>query len=193
MTPFINSTSNSSGWTTMRNQKDTFEFSDWLDFLLVNGLTLVVIGLIFLSGGCGTGVGNPEGMPLGESVSIGSQSQAIVDQYNANSSPSEPNGVECGSFTGESALNDVETGHQCIRDAFVACHPARYLLNQTLPDDTQFVSYVAVEPTSSFPLACQLRVHTLSSDVSSFIGEDEKTCTTLSESEPIELACGIGM
>ncbi|HLG21150.1 MAG TPA: hypothetical protein VI895_15230, partial [Bdellovibrionota bacterium] len=114
-----------------------------------------------------------------------------MDQYAQNTAPSELNGVECGSFTGASSLNDVDAGRQCVRKAFSECRPARYLLDQTAADGSRFVSYVAVEPTSFVSPACQLHVHTVSNDSSRFVGDSEKTCNTLDPLEAIELACGI--
>lgn len=147
----------------------------------LNSLVLGVIFSIFL-GSCGTGTGNPEV----NATHGGSEPdfEAPIQEYNENDI-AQIGGVDCGSFTDQSTPDQIESGRQCIRDAFAACNSARYLLDETNAEGERFVSFVAVETST-----CQLRVHTVSEDASRFVGDQTQTCSTLTE--PIELACGIG-
>jgi len=171
---------------------------EWQDFIALNILTLFVIFLILVFGGCGTGVGNPEGnatplfAPTDENFNVEPNFDAPIDEYNSNTAHSQPNGVDCLSFTQASSLGDVNAGRSCIRNALDNCNPARYLLDEITGSGSRFVSFVSVEITQSAPLSCQLRVHTVSDDSARFVGDEEKTCDEVSANEVLELACGIG-
>lgn len=156
----------------------------------LKGLTIGVILLIW-PGGCGTGTGNPEtASTLAGGRDTGADLLGPADDYMNSDAPLQSGGIECGSFLNSADAASVEAGRQCIRDAFAACQPARYFFQEQTSDGKWFVSFVAVEVTSTSPLACQLNVHTVSEDPSRFVGDQTKTCSTLTE--PIELACGIG-
>jgi hypothetical protein len=163
------------------------------EFILLNLLAVVLAGLV-VSGGCGTCVGNPEctaasfgaGSPTGagEGRSI---FQGPIDQYNAL----EGKAVDCGSFTGDSTVAAQDAGRACIENARSNCLAARYLMDEVDTDQKRLVSFVGVEEASADPKTCQLRVHTVSEQTSVFIGDREKTCSTLGADEVLALACGI--
>jgi hypothetical protein len=193
----------------MRNDRPKpSDFSEWIDFILLNGLTIFVIVLIFFAGGCGTGVGNPDGLPGAQGtdaafdapdpaaeplVASALDFNAPIKKYETANVLNQANGVDCGSFTGNSSVSEVDDGRQCTRNAFLACTPSKYLLNRTNSDGSRFVSYVGIEVILSNPLTCQVRVHTVSNDSGTkFIGDEEKICQALNGTEMIELACGVG-
>jgi hypothetical protein len=174
MTPSTNSTSNSSGWTAMPSKRD---------LLLLNGLALGVILLILL-GGCGLLTGNPEDQLGANRAPSGTEFLDPTSDYLGAGAAGASAGTNCGYFTGQSPPAEVETGRDCIRNAFTTCQAAFYLFDETKSDGTRFASFVTVLSS------CGLTVHAVSTDPTRFIGEDTKTCSEISE--PIEMACGIG-
>lgn len=173
MTPFTNLTFNFSGLIPMNKKY-------WVLWIF-----------IFLAPlGCGVGIGNGLfGDPTAPSASFDGgpdlDFSAPIDEYN------ESTFDDCGSFTEDSTIAQVDAGRECIHDAFDACNESKYLYNKTNADGSQFVSFVSVEITSSEPLECQLRVHTVSDVPPENIGDEEKTCTTFDSDELPEVACGI--
>ena len=189
---FINLISNFLGWIAMWIKR-------WIDLIMINLLAVLVIVLILFQG-CGTGIGNPEnrednGFPTAtfanEKEPDEEEFQTVIDEYTNNDNLIQSGGVECGSYTEQSSLNQIDTGRQCIRDALQTCKAARYLLDQTLSSDQRFTSSVSVKIASASPLTCQLHVHTVSSDSSKFVGNREKSCSSLGAAESIELACNL--
>ena len=182
---------------------DRFSPDGWLDFFLINALTILVLGLFFWGSGCGIGGGNPCDRPGGTceagvaTSSDGSPELSPADkaaaahfedpitEYYASTLDQQPNGVDCGAFTNSSELGAVTAGRQCIRDALTACRPAKYLLDQR----NTLVSFVSVVPTSAKD--CELHVHTVSNDSSMFVGDKKASCAKITVQEMPELACGI--
>jgi hypothetical protein len=172
-------------------RKRTSNASDWVDFILVNLLAATVHMLIALSG-CGTCVGNPECTPEAQGDGLftptkADQFQAVIDQYGALGASV----ADCGSFTEDSAVADVDAGRACIRERLEDCAPARYLLDRTTGEGPRSVSFVGVE-ASGTPGLCRLRVHTVSDDPLLILGDHEEVCFESPPEEVLELACGIG-
>jgi hypothetical protein len=165
----------------------------WLDLLLVNGLTILVILLILFGGGCGIVTGNPEAREdaFGEGELAGEPSPAPdsfgvpLEEFRVSS------GSSCGSFNDGSTASAIEGGQQCIRTALTNCTASKYLIDQTNTNGQRFVSFVEVKVTSTSPLSCEVAIHTVSSESSRFVGDKRASCTSISVAEPIELACGI--
>jgi len=168
---------------------------DFLDLLLVHGLTLFVVLLILMSGGCGTGCGNPgcEAGASGAGIPFNSPDSEDVVMLNFDLPIAEYQNstaeVDCGSYSHASTYGEVLAGRQCIRENLEKCLSARYLLNQYNANSSRFVSFVAVEEDQAE--GCQLHVHTVSSDPNQVLGDLEATCTELGLDEIPELACGI--
>ncbi|MFH1016619.1 MAG: hypothetical protein V1798_00380 [Pseudomonadota bacterium] len=155
-------------------------------------LVLFPLGSVPTSG-CGTCVGNPECVP-GFNANAGIQGPTSEDfagpiRHYQNAAPDVK---DCGAFTEQSKLEDVEAGRSCIRTSLADCTLAKYLLNETTSRGYSFVSFVGVELTAEGATTCQLRVHTVSSDSARFLGDEEKTCASVGASDTLELACSVG-
>jgi hypothetical protein len=151
--------------------------------------------LILFPLACGTGIGN--GI-WGDPTTPPSNSAAIPageDRDNSFSIPiyeySQSTFSDCGKFTEQSSVAEVDAGRACIHNAFDTCTESKYLLNKLNSDDSRFVSFVSVEKIPEDETTCQLRVHTVSNVPPNPI-DVEKTCTTLQPGEYIETACGVG-
>ncbi len=156
-------------------------------------LLLLLISVI----ACGTGIGNGFRDPTNSGVSTSpiaipplSQDEinGPINEYNADNSV-----VDCGSFTENSTLNNVDQGRSCIYESFNSgegCIEAKYLLNKTNADGSRFVSFVKVS-SNGVGEDCKLRVHTVSNVPPENIGDVTRTCTTLEVNEIPETACGI--
>jgi len=165
----------------------------WVDLILINGFAIVLILVVLLVPGCGTGIGNPTGasVPSGSSIAELNFEDPINEYQTVDFGPSTTEGIDCGSFSGTSSIAEVDAGRQCIRDALTACLPAKYLFDETTLDQKHLVSFVKVELTELVSPACQLRVHTVSDDPDRFVGDITKTCASLEVDEILELACGV--
>lgn len=149
---------------------------------------ILLLTIIFPA--CGTIIGNGITDPTGPSMSP-------IDAPNSNdydfSAPIEEyttSGLaDCGSFTENSTVAEIDVGRQCIRDALEDCIASKYLYNKENSDGSRFVSFVSV--TESTPGICKLRVHTVSNVEPNPIGDQIRTCTTLQANEIPEVACGI--
>jgi hypothetical protein len=129
----------------------------WVDLILVNGITILVILLIVLGTGCGIITGNPEDRPEGSGDALGATDFETPAQEYA----SAPTGItNCGSFDNQSTANEIEVGQQCIRDALTDCTPAKYFIDQTNLEGKRFVSFVEVVATGS-PPTCSVNIHTV--------------------------------
>ncbi len=168
----------------------------WNDFIWINGVVLLLIGLIVASAGCGTGTGNPETASSFDGAAPSTTNfDAVISEYlgaEVLGSGGSSLRTECGSYVGNAPPRNVDAGRNCIRTSLTACQEARYLLDETLTDGSRFVSFVAVEITGSSPTTCQLRVHTVSSDPNRFVGSWEAACASVGANEEIELACDFG-
>ncbi len=159
-------------------------------------LTLTFLSIILaVIISCGTGIGNGIWDPT-NSVHIGEDINPLrssdinqpIDEYEDTNTT-----VDCGSFTEQSTLLDVDQGRSCIYDSFTSgegCIDAKYLLNKTNIDGSRFISFVWVQ-SDDFGGNCKLRVHTVSNIPPNEIGNKIRTCTELQYSEIPEVACGI--
>lgn len=181
MTPSTNSPSNFSGLTTMFKKQN-------------KSVTLLLLISVIA---CGTGIGNGFRDPTNSGISTTPISLPPLSQGEINEPINEYNAdnsvVDCGSFTQNSTLNEVDQGRSCIYESFHSgegCIEAKYLLNKTNADGSRFVSFVKVS-TDDMGGDCKLRVHTVSNVQPENIGNVIRTCTTLGQNEIPETACGI--
>lgn len=175
---------------------------EWQEILWIHALAISLVILILVATGCGTGIGNPEneyasGSGAGAPVSADPAPQAgeiagPAEEYAALDFSGKIDAIDCGAYTEKSDLSAVDTGRLCIRAAFSECRTAKYLLDATNIAGARFVSFVSVAPTGENPEVCTLSIHTVSNDPTKFVGDARATCGELSETESIELACGIG-
>ncbi len=143
--------------------------------------------LVTILSACGTIIGNGITDPTGPSSSPISgpplDYNIAIEEYEQNTS------ADCGSFTENNSVSEIDAGRQCIRDALETCTESKYLYNKHNTDSSRFVSFVSVEQTQ--PDECRLRVHTISNVAPNPIGNKIKTCTTIEPNEIPEVACGI--
>lgn len=166
----------------MQSISSTFSCSDWIKMTKYR-LIPNIFSLLLLLQGCGTGVGNPSVYGVtGESFTI------ITSEYASYDVMKKPSGIDCGSFTQDSSPASIESGQDCMRSAFASCHPAKYLLNQSFADGTQFTSFVAVYQDEN-EQTCKLGVHTASNNPGIFQGKYQNLCDSISPQEQIEFAC----
>ena len=139
--------------------------------------------------GCGTIIGNglrdpttPSPSPIGlPPPPTAADFQLAIDEYNDSGLD------DCGSFTEDSSISELDTGRLCIIDADETCTPKKYLYNKTNTDGSRFVSFVSVISDSG---NCSVRVHTVSSVSPQYL-QDTRTCEEFTEGEIPEVACGI--
>ncbi len=158
---------------------------------------LLVASLTMFLFYCGTIIGNGFRDPTNSGISTSPISIPPLSQGEINEPINEYNAdnsvVDCGSFTQNSTLNEVDQGRSCIYESFHSgegCIEAKYLLNKTNVDGSRFVSFVKVA-TDDMGGDCKLRVHTVSNVQPENIGNVTRTCTTLEQNEIPETACGI--
>ena len=137
---------------------------------------LLLLCLILILPGCGTIIGNgiwgdPTtatssniGIPPGADHISNAEFTEPVDEYN------ESTFTDCGSFTENSTVSQIDIGRQCIQSALDTCTPSRYLYNKENADTSRFVSFVSIKQYAEEPDECFIRVHTVSNVPSSYVG-----------------------
>lgn len=142
---------------------------------------------------CGTGIGNglfgdPTFPSKSSSIDIpnidNKDFQKPVQEYNNSGLQ------DCGIFSEDSTVGEIDQGRQCIREALDTCTPSKYLYDKLNSNGSRFVSFVSVKLQSSNPLECEVRVRTVS-NVNSEAVNDVRTCADYTENQIPEAACGI--
>lgn len=141
---------------------------------------------LFFVVACGVGVGNPT-----KQILITDQDfQKLLDYYSDYKTNQSSPVIDCGSYTEKNPETEVDQGRQCIRDAFFACNPAKYLLDKRDAASMRFVSFVWVEKSADGK--CEIGVHTASTYASIFFGTYASSCESIHTDEVIEFACSNG-
>ncbi|MCB0308410.1 MAG: hypothetical protein KDD48_03480 [Bdellovibrionales bacterium] len=144
---------------------------------------LLFLGILIASG-CGTGVGNPG---IGFGFQPEDSFSQIINTYQSYNVSILTNGINCGSFDDTSSPSEIEAGKECIMNAFTLCHPAKYLLNRSYPENTRFVSFVAIGVKADS--SCTVSAYTASTYEPIFFGVYQDVCSSLSSDQEIEFAC----
>lgn len=152
--------------------------------------SILFLLVVFVISNCGTGIGNGIYDPTTSNGSYTPQQldfSVPVHEYKQNSEL-----ANCGSFTEDSTISEIDVGRECVHHAFKYCIESVYLYDKENTDGSRFVSFVSVVKivNASPGRSCQIHVHTVS-DVPPPIGDQEATCYTLGLDELPELACGI--
>ncbi len=176
---FINLRFNFLGWTPMFKTKQK----------------LLLLLLILILPGCGTIIGNgiwggdptspnvsPIDVPDGASEEL--DFAGPVDEYNDSTA------LDCGSFTEDNTVAEIDAGRQCIRDADDTCTPKKYLYYKTNSNGSRFVSFVNVLIDSQNAGQCLIHVHTVT-NVSPNFADEESSCDAFTGNEIPEVACGV--
>lgn len=154
---------------------------------------LLLLCLILILPGCGTIIGNGvwQGDPTTSPIDVPDGASNIeldfagpVNEYN------ESTALDCGSFTEDNTIAEIDAGRQCIRDADDSCTPKKYLYNKTNTNGSRFVSFVNVLVDSQNPGQCLIYVHTVT-NVSPNFADEEASCDAFTGNEIPEVACEI--
>lgn len=157
--------------------------------------------LLHLQIGCGIGVGNgvwgdptTPGFGSADGTTTGGNEKPTpmpmefkepINEYYATTLD------DCGDFSEDDTLAQVDAGRECIINADSICKPSRYLLNKTNSDGTKFVSYVSVVYDGNNHSNCLIQVHTVSDVPPLVIGNQTRICSAFNDNEIPEVACGI--
>lgn len=142
-----------------------------------------LVGILLSLGSCGTIIGNGINDPDPLNPPSNEEFLKILKEYKDNTSE------DCGNYSQDSTLGQIENGRQCIIDADTTCTPSKYLMDRINSNGSRFTSLVTIFFVDPFS-PCKIRVRTLSNDPNNII-DANNTCGAFIEGQIPEEACGV--